>query len=72
MTALKLDLLTDDELEALTGYMRPREQARVLQRHGIFYVERKDGSLAVTLYAVHNPSYNPSKSTEPRINLDAI
>lgn len=51
-----LDLLTKEELEALTGRDRPSAQKRILDKHGIFWIERGDGTLAVTLHAVHHPS----------------
>jgi len=71
MTAQLLDLLSESELEALTGYQRAGDQARILQQHGIFYVQRKDGSLAVTLHAVHNPAPYKPKPKGSNINLEA-
>lgn len=72
MTAQLLDLISQEEVIKLTGYEIPKYQAQVLQQHGIFYVERKDGSLAVTLHAVHNPAPWKPKAKKSAINLDAI
>ena len=71
MTAQLLDLLSESEIKALTGYERADKQAKVLQEHGIFYVQRRDGTLAVTLHAVHNPAPYKPKPKESRINLEA-
>jgi hypothetical protein len=72
MTAQHLDLLSKKEIEDLTGYQRADKQAEVLYKHNIFYVLRRDGSLAVTLYAVHNPAPYKMEPKTSRINLDAI
>lgn len=72
MTAQLLDLLSESEIVELTGYERTDKQAQVLQQHGIFYVQRRDGSLAVTLHAVHNPAPYKPQPKGSRINLDAI
>lgn len=41
-------LLTESDLEALTGYRRPSDQVRALQRMGIRHVIRPDGRPRVT------------------------
>ncbi|MCH8530324.1 MAG: DUF4224 domain-containing protein [Saccharospirillum sp.] len=67
-----IDLLSQDEVEELTGYKRPEDQRRCLDRHGIHYVERKDGKLSVTLHAVHNPSVLPGRTAKAQIDFGAI
>lgn len=52
-----LDLLSDAQVEKLTGAKQPAAQMKILREHGIFYVKRpSDGRPSVTLYAVHHPS----------------
>lgn len=46
------DLLTDVELEELTGYRQPDAQVRVLRGHGLRPVIRKDGRPRVTWEAL--------------------
>lgn len=67
---VELDLLTENDLVALTGYQRAADQMRVLREHGIFYVERRDGTVAVTLHAVHHPS--GQAANDANINFGAI
>ena len=44
--------LTTDQIEALTGRVKPSAQAKCLNRMGIPYRHRADGSLAVSRMAV--------------------
>lgn len=66
----QLDLLSEHQLIELTGYQRPTDQMRVLREHGIFYIERRDGTVAVTLHAVHYPS--GQTTADAGINFGAI
>ena len=43
-----LAILTNDELEELTGYKRSVDVAKCLLKHKIYYVEGKDGQIKTT------------------------
>jgi len=60
-------ILTDDELQELTGAVYPSKQASILDQHGISYVRRLDGKLRVTWYSVNHPRApgTPKAETEP-------
>ena len=46
-------LLTEPEMVQLTGARRSHKQAEVLRRHGIRFIERRDGAIATTWEAVN-------------------
>lgn len=48
-------LLSDNEIAEITGYSNPSSQCEALQRHGIFYIRRKDGRPRCTWYHVNHP-----------------
>lgn len=50
-----MSLLTDSEVEELTGYSRPSDQCRALREHGILFVERRDGKPRTTWFNVNHP-----------------
>ena len=50
------DLLTEAELEQLTGAKQASIQRRVLEDHGIFAITRNDKTVTTTWHAVHNPA----------------
>lgn len=41
-------ILTDQELEELTGYSTPSKQKEVLLRNGVYFVEGKGGKIRTT------------------------
>lgn len=63
------DLLTEEELQDLTGVKTPGKQASVLEAHGIYYIRRRDGKLRTTWYHVNHPQA-PFVTEEP--NLESI
>ena len=70
-----MGFLTREELEQLTGTAKPYVQRRVLDRHGIYYVESCTGKLTVTWHAVENPFTRKSSAAndnEERPNFKAI
>jgi hypothetical protein len=66
--------LTYAELFQLTDRKRPSSQAAILDRMGIQYVHRKDGSLAVSAAAVERilgvvRSSAPAQPREPELRF---
>ncbi len=61
------DLLTTEEMEQLTGARAASKQAEILDLNGIYYIRRKDRSIAVCWHHVHNPLLGSvqSRKTEP-------
>lgn len=57
-------MLSEEELQELTGTQQPARQAGVLDNHGIFYVRRLDGRIRVTWYSVNHPGARAA-SNEP-------
>lgn len=63
-------ILTDEELEEITGVTRAYDQKRILEKNRIYYVERSDGKPKVCWYHVHHPMIN-SSNDDDAINWDA-
>lgn len=61
-----LEILTNAELEALTGYRRPAYQARWLAANGIRHWRRKDGLPVVPRAAVQGSEQPAAAQPEPR------
>lgn len=59
------DLLTPKDLEALTGKQRIRAQRRALDRMGVRYLLRGDGSPATTWSAVNRALMDETAEVEP-------
>ncbi|HBA34881.1 MAG TPA: hypothetical protein DCZ12_12175 [Gammaproteobacteria bacterium] len=60
------DLLTDDDLQELTGYTYPSKQAEFLASNGINYLRRRDGKVRTTWYNVNHPNgHRADPTTEP-------
>lgn len=51
-----LDLISDEELELLTGSKQPKRQAEILDTHGIYYIKRLDGTIITTQHHVNHPA----------------
>lgn len=48
-------LISDAELEELTGYSSPSKQGEVLKAYGIFFITRRDGRPRTTWEHFNNP-----------------
>lgn len=55
LTAQDSRLLTDAELQELTGYTYPSRQCKALKESGVFFIVRKNGRPATTWSHVENP-----------------
>ncbi|MGX8939295.1 DUF4224 domain-containing protein [Symbiopectobacterium sp. Eva_TO] len=49
------DIITDDELEKITGYKIPSKQCEILQAAGIFFITRRDGRPRTTWAHFNSP-----------------
>ena len=63
-----MQLLTPEELKAVTGAATRKLQAAVLDNAGIFYWTRHDGTVATTWHHVNHPRGAGAKT---RPNYDA-
>lgn len=52
-----MQLLTNEELEELTGAKQPNKQADILDRNGIYYIKRLDKSIVTTWHHVNHPCH---------------
>jgi hypothetical protein len=50
------NLLTQAELEALTGAKQAERQKRVLDDNGIYYIQRLDKTIVTTWHHVNHPT----------------
>lgn len=55
-------LLTQDDIEAVTGAKQASRQSEVLDLNGIYYIKRLDGSIVTTWHHVNNPARKPLQS----------
>jgi hypothetical protein len=62
-------LLTPDDLQELTGAVHAAQQANVLDRHGIFYIRRRDGKIRTTWHHVNHPAHQTAHDGP---NVEAI
>ena len=59
------DFVSTEALERLTGAKRADVQARILTAHGIYFIERRDGSIVTTWHHVHRaPDWRVQNSEE--------
>lgn len=49
-------ILTDDDIEQLTGAKQPAKQSDVLMQHGIYFIRRQDGKIVTTWHHVNHPA----------------
>ncbi|SFO02789.1 DUF4224 domain-containing protein [Xenorhabdus japonica] len=49
------DIITDEEMEELTGYQIPSKQCEALVKHGIFFITRQDGKPRTTWKHFNHP-----------------
>ncbi|WP_318358013.1 DUF4224 domain-containing protein [Enterobacter sp.] len=68
--------LTDEELTEATGSPQKSLQKEVLTCNGIYFIERRDGSIKTTWYHINHPIQRlaPSAGYQPvpGMNFDAI
>ncbi|HGF0769528.1 TPA: DUF4224 domain-containing protein [Kluyvera georgiana] len=68
--------LTDEELAEATGSPKKSLQKEVLILNGIFFIERRDGSVKTTWYHINHPiqRLTPSAGSlpTPGMNFNAI
>ena len=50
------DLMSEQELEKVTGYKAQAKQCKLLTEHGIFFVKDANGAPHVTWYSFNNPT----------------
>ena len=65
-------LLNDDEIEEITGYSQPSMQCDALRKHGVFFIQRKDGRPRCTWYHINHPmgaSARINSANEPDFSL---
>lgn len=58
-------LVNQDQLKELTGYERPGDQMRWLDRHGIKYTKRRDGTPVTTWGLVEAGLTDAGSEIEP-------
>lgn len=52
----KSPLLSQEDIEEVTGAKQPARQSEIFDRHGIYYIQRLDGSIVTTWHHVNHPS----------------
>lgn len=65
-------IVTDDDLAELTGYSAPGKQKECLDRHGIFYIEGRDGRIRTTWVHVNHPIRQRAAANQDGFNLEAL
>lgn len=58
-----MPILSDDDVQAVTGYRRPSAQARALTSMGIAHKRRPDGTILLTAEAVEESLRTKGKPT---------
>lgn len=66
------ELLTTEELEKVTGAKQPAKQVLILRRHGIFFIERLDGTITATWYHVNHPFSRANSVFDESPNFEAL
>lgn len=68
-----MKLIGPKEIKELTGYSLPSKQKECLQRHGIFFVEGRDGRIATTQEWVSQAaSRDKSAGSQDEFDLEAL
>lgn len=66
-------IVSDEEIEEITGFKSPAKQCQKLMEFGIFFIKRKDGRPRTTWDHFNNPSKSSKKtSNEILPNFGAI
>lgn len=55
-------ILTDKEIEEITGFKSPSKQCKRLKDAGVFFIVRKDGRPRTTWQHFNNPGINTEKN----------
>lgn len=69
------DIISDVDIEKLTGYKIPSKQCEVLRDAGIFFITRRDGRPRTTWAHFNNPLSHRLKDTgsnDPQPNFGAL
>ncbi|OHT24961.1 hypothetical protein A3Q29_16310 [Providencia stuartii] len=67
------DIITHEEMIELTGYQRPSQQCKALERAGIFFIKRPDGHPRTTWGHFQNPlSKRPQAPIQEEPNFGAM
>jgi len=61
-------IISDSDIEALTGYKIPTKQCDVLRTAGIFFIIRKDGRPRTTWQHFNDPMGHRQKPAEPSMS----
>jgi hypothetical protein len=72
---MSFHILTDQELEELTGYATPAKQREVLRKNGIYFVEGKNGRIRTTSENIRWPMSTLNMThqrSDDGFNLEAI
>lgn len=74
MVRMMAELLTDEDLRQITGATQVSKQKKILLEHGIFFINKLDGSIVTTWHHVNHPSFDKVKSVigDDTPNLSAI
>lgn len=67
-----IHIVTDNELAELTGYSVPGKQKQCLDRHGIFYIEGRDGKIRTTWGHINSPLKMRAPSNADGFNIEAL
>ncbi|TKU89867.1 MULTISPECIES: DUF4224 domain-containing protein [Citrobacter] len=69
------DIISDPDIEMLTGYKIPSKQCESLREAGIFFITRRDGRPRTTWEHFNNPLSHRQKQAEsdgPQPNFGAL
>ena len=57
--------MNEADVERITGFKATSKQCEVLSKHGIFFVEDRNGTPHVTWYSLNNPAHlRPDKNMQ--------
>ncbi|ELV7529299.1 DUF4224 domain-containing protein [Edwardsiella ictaluri] len=74
------DIISDPDIEILTGYKIPSKQCKTLREAGIFFITRRDGRPRTTWAHFNNPlshrqrmqDTNPTPTPTPEPDFGAL
>ncbi len=64
MNQVSNEIISDDEIEQLTGYKIPSKQCQCLKEAGIFFMVRRDGRPRTTWQHFNDPLSTRSKQNQ--------
>ena len=64
-------ILSDKEIEQLTGYKLPSKQCKALENAGVRFIKRPDGRLSATREWLLNQTAKPAND-DSGFNLEAL